>query len=326
MSAIEQWIPRSGLLAWHKYEAGVSTNGLCNDYSGNGLHLVQGTDPPTLTADVIGGRHGWYFDGSANPLSVTTASLATKHVFILASAEDAVFDDYRALLSGSGGNVLIGDDGFARFADTGYGANFIYRKNDVPFANASLAAPVDGVFGLLEVKLPSGISLPQLDVGWDVFATAGRKWKGHFVEQMIYNRVLSDTERHDIYEYYAMKYLLWKQNAAGSNIFPFQPNWGQPSSNNKRVLSSSAVSGAYKARSKSTIKKGIQPSFESRITEEYDTAVAFNDEHYPGSTFIWRDDSFSPSRESEMRFLSDVQMTRNEDFNDKDYNFQAIEV
>lgn len=325
MSEVESFITRTGLQAWHKYEAGVSANGLCNDYSGNGRHLVQASTPPVLTSDVINGQPGWLFDGSANPLQATT-SFTPKHIFILASATDATFDGYRTLLGGNSGDILTGDVGFARFYDFGYGSNFVYRKNDVLFANASLTAPVSGAFALMEVQSPSGYALAQINVGWDVLATAGRKWKGYFIEDLMYSRVLSDAERHDVYEYIAMKYLLWKQNSSGLNIFPFQPNWGQPLSESKRVLSSSAVSGAYKARSKSTQKKGIQPSFESRIAEEYDTAVAFNDEHYPGSTFIWKDDGFSPARETEMRFLSDVQMTRSEDFNDKEYNFQAIEV
>jgi hypothetical protein len=329
MSEIEQWVTKSGLLAWHKYEAGVSTNGLCNDYSGNGRHLVRARDPPTLTADVLNGQHGWHFDATKNPLMYTGATVTSKHVFILASYDDATFNEFRSLLAGASGTssqyLLLGDSGTDHFVDPGIGANFTYRKSDILYADNNAKAPMDGAFALIEVQMPSGYDLSDIQVG-NADGLSNHAWKGYFVEQMIYSRVLSDNERHDIYEYIAMKFLLWKQNSAGLNVFPFQPNWGQPLSHSKRVLSSSAVSGAYKARSKSTQKKSIQPQFESRIAEEYDTAVAFNDEHYPGSTFIWKDDGFSPARETEMRFLSDVQMTRSEDFNDKDYNFQAVEV
>ena len=321
MSDVDSLITTTGLELWYKYESGVSANGVCRDYSGHARHLAQVTDPPTLTANVINGRHGWVFDGTDNPLTYGGGGVPTlKDVFIIAGFADAAFPvAYSAII-----DQLSGVDGTTQFYNYGFGGDFAYRKNNVDFAAANQQAPMNGEVALLEISSTSGFTF-----GGTVGSHAGapiQKWKGPFVEMIAYSRVLSASEKQNLAEYIAIQFRLWRKTSAGLNIFPFQPNWGQPLSESKRVLSSSAVSGAYKARSKSTQKKGIQPSFESRIAEEYDTAVAFNDEHYPGSTFIWKDDGFSPARETEMRFLSDVQMTRSEDFNDKDYNFQAIEV
>ena len=108
-------------------------------------------------------------------------------------------------------------------------------------------------------------------------------------------------------------------------MWPFNPNWSRPLTTGKRVLSSVSVSGAFKARTKGTRKIGIEPTFETRSPEEYQTAVEFWDDHYPGTSFIYRDAAFSPAVDTEMRFTSDLPQTA-ADTRDVTYSFQAEEV
>jgi len=331
MSEIEQLITRSGLQTWHKYEAGVSGHHIIYDYSGNNRTIQCSIgNEPVLTSNVLNGQPGWYFNGSRTPLAYT-GSFTAKHVFVVASYADAVFptspatNDHAGLLTGldsTNTGILVGNPATTKFYNFGLGVN--YRRRDVAFAESDMQAAMSNAHSIFEASNSTGWALDGIQVGQDREDTA-RKWKGYFFEQLIYNRVLSDSERFDIYAYLAMKFRLWKRTAAGLNVFPFQPEWSMPLGVSKRALASISVSGAFKGRSKGTKKIGLEPQFEDRIPEEYDTAVEFWDQHYPGSSFIFRDDSYSPSRDTEMRFISDVTAS-GFDFRARDYTFQAFEV
>jgi hypothetical protein len=321
-------ITRSGLQAWHKYESGVSANGLCNDYSGNGRHLVQASTPPILTSNVINGQSAWAFDGTKNPL-VYTGSVTTKHIFVVGSSSEVTFPDFRGLLSNTVTfAILTGDPASTKFGDTQGAGIFAstYRKNNVVYANANQQAPMNGAFALMEVQIPLGLGLSGIQVGHP-FTLAGAQynWRGNWVEQFFYDRVLSESDRQDLYEYIATKFRIWSQNAAGLKVFPFSPNWPVSLDADKRVISSTAVSGASKGRSKGTKKRTLDAQFGSRMPEEYTAALAFWDEHYPGTSFIYRDESISPSEDIEMKFVSRI-TKRGNDFRDVDYTFQAVEV
>lgn len=324
-------IPRNGLEAWHKYVAGQSGHEIIYDYSGNDRHIdVDPGDAPVLTDDVINGRPAWYFDGTGEAL-VYTGSVSVKTAFVLASFEDATLPSYEGVLTGktnsgaASGIVVLGDTGTDEIYDnTGLVADLIYRKNGVVFAAGNYKAPVDGVFGLMEIQSATGMTLDGIQVGVDR-THSDRKLKGYFVEQLIYSRVPSESERRDVYEYFATMFARWQQNAAGLNVWPFEPNWTFPHPVDKRVIGSESVSGAFTGRSKGTMKQMVEPRFESRTADEYDAAVAFWNQHYPGSNFIFRDVSFSPARDTEMRFIS--RLDRNgESFQDHTYTWQAVEA
>lgn len=333
MSETDYLIPTSGLLAWHKYKAGESGSNIIYDYSGNSRHISCSIgNEPVLTTNVINGRPAWYFNGSRDPL-VHTGTLTPKHIFVVAAYADATFPvsggagEYAGLLSGkdtANNAILIGDPTTTKFYDAGYGSTHEYRKRDVLLANSNMQAGMSNNFAIYELRYPTGWSLDGIQVGKDRTFT-NRKWKGYFVEQVMFSRVLASWEIHDVYEYFAIMFKLWKQTAADLNVFPFQPNWSRPLTTAKRVLSSVSVSGAFKGRSKGTRKIGIEPTFESRTPEEYATAVEFWDDHYPGSSFIYRDEAFSPAVDTEMRFTSDLPQTAL-DTRDVTYSFQAEQV
>jgi hypothetical protein len=256
-----------------------------------------------------------------------------KHIFVIAAYADATFPtsggagEYAGLLSGidtANNAILVGDPTTTKFFNVGYGAGHQYRRRDVIYAESNMQAAMSGAISIFEVSLASGWPLDGIQIGKDR-TFANRKWKGPFVGDLMWNRVLADTERFDVYEYIATKYWLWKRVSSGLDVWPFQPNWTRPLTVDKRVLSSTSVSGANKSRSKGTAKIGIEPQFDLRGPEEYDAAVAFWNDKYPGTSFIYRDDAFSPARETEMRFVSGIQQQA-ASTREISYSFQAVQV
>lgn len=321
MSDLTQLVPKTGLLAWHKYDAATSTNGNINDASGNGRHLVQATTPPLLTADAWKGQQGWYFNGSANPLNVTT-SVTPKHVVVIAALEETVFTSYRGLLSGIiSGDWLTTDNTGNKFFT--FGTPYDYRKSDVDFTDYNWQAPIGLKPEVIEIMYPStGIPMDGIQVGQQK-ADTSRKFKGYFFEQMLYSNVLSTDERILLAEYAALKYKIFRKIATGIEVWPFNPDWSRGLSADKLVLTSTSVNGAIKARAKSQAKSGIEAGFTARWAEEYDAAFAFWNAKYPGTSFIYRDYGFSPPRDIQAKFVTGLSM-KQDDYHAINYGWQAM--
>lgn len=207
-------IPTDGLLAWHLYDPATSANGNINDASGNGKHLVQATNPPTLTLNVRNGQPGWLWDGTtADPLqTASSANVTAKHIFIFASYADASFStNNRGLLSGKNTGNWLTSKAPPSTEWFSFGADYTYRKSDTEYADATMAAPMSGTPELMEMTHPTtGVVMDGIQVGRQT-GDATRKWKGYFHEQMIYDRVLSLTERLQIMLYYNIKFGAWAQ-------------------------------------------------------------------------------------------------------------------
>lgn len=200
-------VPMSGLEAWHKYDAGVSGNNIVYDSSGNGRTIQTLTAPhPVLTSNVINGQPAWYFNGTTTSPFIYTGAVTAKHIFILASAADATFSTYRGLLSDSNPySILVGESQTTKFYD--YSATFTstYRKSDVVYTATNQQAPVSGAFALIEIQIPAGLVLDGIQVGQQTNLT-DRKWKGYFVDQLIYNRILTTAERRAVMLYFNLHY------------------------------------------------------------------------------------------------------------------------
>lgn len=326
------FIPKSGLLAWHA--ADTATDGqTVEDASGNNRTLDSGfgSTPPDLVPDVINGLPAIVFDGSTHDPLQYTGSVTPKHCFVVAAHEDPAFP---AGALGNGGiltglastAILIGNAESTRFFDLNLDSvgAFKYRRRDAEFAEGNMQAAFDGNISIFEVENPAGYPLTGLQIGRDRdFAT--RLWKGPWCEHLIYSRVLEDIERAMVMEYLAMKYHLWRQTTAGKNVWPFQPDWGRPLNQDKLVLSSTTVSGTRKARSKSSSKKAFELSFTDRSPEEYDAALAFWDEHYPGTSIVYRDDAFVPGRDTEALITSPLSQSA-QGYRQIGYGVQLVEV
>lgn len=327
---MNELIPTSGLLAWHKYEAGVSAGSLCNDYSGNGRNMTVATNPPPViqATGANGVAPAWYFDGTKNPLSYS-GSVTPKHVIVVAGYDDPIFPSGEpgsaGLLTGaSSGDIFVGNAGDYRFFDLDYeltGA-YVYRMNGVQYAENAMATPFGGV-GIIEASYDQGFALDGIRVGLQKAVTA-RKWKGWFAEQLLYNRILSEAERTEIYIYLAMKFRLWRI-VSGLKLWPFQPNWSVPGSTGKNVLSTASVAGTVKERVKTGAKRVFNLGFETRERAEVDAARAFWNQHRGVSPFIYRDYSVSPNEDITVRFTGEFDTAAN-NHQDIDYGFQVVEV
>lgn len=319
-------VPKAGMIAWNGYKEGESTNSIASDLSGNGRDLdAVGADPPALQMAVINGQPAWYFNGTDDAL-LWSGSITTKHLFVLAAFEDASFSDFQGLYSNAdqnSGDILVSNPTGTNMFDFSSIITYTYRKNDVSFANNAQAAPMGGQFGLIEVSSATGWAANGIQIGDQ--QSLGRKFKGWFVESIPYSRVLADFERIAVYEYFAMKFNLWRQVASGLDVWPFQANWAYPFPTDKAVLASRSISGAFKAREKRPAKDAWELSFATRSPEEVDAAKAFWNAKYPGTSFIYRDDAYSPARDTEVLFTSGINRQVN-GFRDIDYELRIEEV
>lgn len=323
MSDHTHLIPRTGLIAWHKYDAATSTNGNINDASGNGLHVVQASNPPVLTPNAWRGRPGWVFDGSANPLATASSSnLVPKHIFMIAAVHEAVFSTPRGLLSGkTTGDWLTTRKNGSDFYT--FGSGYDYWKNDVAYADNHWAAPTGLIPAVIEVQNASGVTINGIQIGQQKSNTA-RKFRGIFFEAIYGSAIWSEEERQNFFEYAAVMFNIWRQDDQLRDVWPFDPDWARPLAADKRVLSSTSISGVTKSRTKSDKQVGIEASFTSRDADEYDAALAFWESKYPGTDFVFRDRGFTPSRDTVVQLISGLNMQQ-PNHNDISYGWQAIE-
>lgn len=238
-------VPTDVLEFWHQYKFGESGHQVIYDYSGNGRHIscaVSGA--PVLTTNVINGQPGWYFNGTSNGLT-TSASITfdLKHLFILLKVDEATFTDENVLLSSSGSSpVLTSDASTTEWIDLG--GTSTYRKNDTLFSDGDWQAPMNA-FGLLEIQIPSGISLGDVTLNNDT------TFKGYFVEQMGFSEVLNEFDRRRVHLHFNLRY---RVNTLGVPLyFP-----------SKDIIPSHALDGPVHFRFKD------QPNAWEEITETYE--------------------------------------------------------
>jgi len=328
-------IPRSSLLAWHcsdsiKLNDGDAVSEL-PDISGNNRTLVVASNKPTFETNIINGLPAIYFNGSRNPLKFT-GNLTAKHIFVVAAYEDAAFPSgepgYAGLLS-SGTTLqdpLVGNPSSTKFFDFDwetFGA-YGYRRRDVSFPENDQQAAFNNALSIFEVSFTPGWGMDGITLGQQR-NIASRLWKGFWCETLMYGRVLDYFERFDVYCYLAMKYRIWRQVSSGLDVWPFQPNWTYPFPADKTVLASRAISGAFKAREKGTAKDRFGLSFQTRSPEETNAAKEFWNSKYPANTFIYRDDAYSPARDTEVRIISPFNRQPN-GYRDIDYSIEFEEV
>jgi hypothetical protein len=340
MADIDTLIPSSGRIGWWEADTLTSLDegedaDVWPEKFGNGKDLECFGTPPTFDADRINGLPAVKWDGTQDPLLWSGSGVTLKHAFMIGAYADAAFPasggpgEYAGMLSGidnSSHGILTGNPSSAKWFDYNYEAigDYIFRRRDVRMTESLQESSFSGVISIFEVSIDAGIGLDGVQFGRDRGWTT-RKWKGPIVGGGLFDRVLSDSERRDIYEYLAIKYILWKRTSSGLDVWPFEPNWSRPLTVDKPVLSSIAVSRARKSRSKGTRKRGVQLQFEARGPEEYDTAIAFWDAKYPGTSFVYRDDAFSPSRDCEMVFTGGIDQQSN-DARDITYGWTGEEV
>lgn len=327
-------VPRAGLQAWSSADqcapvAGTNWVDFVPDLSTNNRALTcAGTSGyPLLIPNALNGQPVFRFDGVCSPLIHNYRGFAFKSAFIVASAADGAFNEYRGLLtdtqaSASGGlAVLVSKNAGTEFFDNQYGAN--YRKSDVLLPSSAMTAPMSGAEAVLEASRLADLNfLTGFQIGQDRQA-AVRKWRGDVAEWLIYDRILSDCERRGMYQYFAAKYNLWRKTATGLNIFPFPLNWNSPQTAWKKTLESISVSNAYKARTKTGLLKNVDANFSVRRQFEYEAAEIFWNNHYPGVPCAIEDTTFFPPRIVAGRIAGELQRESNSP-NNQNYKFSFV--
>lgn len=323
-------IPMAGIAAWHSLED--ATTDEIPDYTGNNRTLTCATNNPVLQTDVINGLPAMYFDGTNDPFGHTAPSSFTiKHVFILASFEDATFPaTFGGLLTDKATTtILTGNPSTAKFYDTDYelSGDFIYRIADVQHAENDQVAPVSGTFKLMEVSFDVGWTMDGIQIGRDR-DNATRLWKGWFAESLLYDRVLDDIARLEIYQYFALKYHLWQETAAGLSVFPFVANKPRSVRRGQEHYLSEPYLGDPKALIRGNKIKQIVPQYLLRSQLEFEAAEDFHGQHYPDPSnhFVFRDYNFYPSKDVECRFLTEIEEQGSDVSFRFNYGFTAIEV
>lgn len=329
------YIPRSGLLGWHsadRVEAYFDGWDLPSEGGTIGTLFAPATNRAQIVEDALNGQPALNFNGTnTRPNASLTGSFAIRHTFVVAMHRGTSFGaSFRGLLTtGSASSapqfILVGDTGEETFVNNSWGSGYKFRRFDVEHPEAAQPGVFNSQAGIYEVSRPTSMDMDTIQIGVDR-TNLDRVWDGHWFEQIIYNRVLEDEERRMIYEYFALKYQLWRQVASGLNVWPFQPNWPLREGSDKLVLRSTAVSGARKARSKSVAKRAIEAQFIDRQQEEMDAATAFWDEHYPGSEFIFRDDSLTPARDTEVHFTGQGLIRDQQSYQQASYSIQLTET
>lgn len=299
-----------------------STNGSeIIDYSGNNRHVLSLS--PTLQENVLAGKPALYFNGTDEPL-IYNGSINARHIFCVLAYEDALFDNYRGIISDTHPDRigLIGNTGTANFFYDVDKNGLSYRKRDVIFPQTNMNAPISANFAVVELLYPFQVPWTALQIGQDRNFT-DRRWKGWFVESLIFSTPKNECERLDIYKYFAMKFFLWRQSSNGLNIFPLPNNHKTNSTAFKNSLESTSISGAYKGRSKSALLHSFDAQFTIRRAIEWDAAERFWDEHSNGVRCVLEDNSFYPRRQFEGRITTALQRNP-ESINNIGYQFGFV--
>lgn len=304
-------IPKSNLLAWYEADSQRS-NGDFFDLSLNARHLVMpGSSAPVVQSNVANKRKGVYWDGTKNPIAHSGSLSLVKHIWIIASYDDATFGaEYRGLLSDIATNgFLVGDQSTAKFFDFSFSSyGYQYRKRDIAYADNNQLAPVSGQISILEISFDSGVGMDGIQIGQDRNITA-RKWKGHFLASLFYSELQNENLRKQIYRYFAMKYHLWTQTSDNLNVFPFAASWRDTFEADKDAIVYKPLNASPVVRVRRGLEREAEVTFPHRYQAEIDATDAFYNATFPDYAFTYRDYSIVPYRDYEARFISKVNRT-----------------
>lgn len=205
-----------GLVGWWKADGLSLSNGAAvgswGDSSGVGSALAQatGANQPTFQTNVINGLPVVRFDGTNDVLNAT-GSFTPATVFAVAKYAAATFNSYDGLVTGGAASnseaVLVGSAASANFfnsADLGL-SDAVYRLNGTSYALSAMAAPMNA-WGVVDITSAMFTAL-TIQVGQDR-NNAGRFWNGDIAEVIVYDTVLSPTDRATVENYLATKYAI----------------------------------------------------------------------------------------------------------------------
>lgn len=295
------YLPMQSIAAWHSFEPGISGNNIVFDRSGNNRHIsCDPANSPYLVGNILVDQPGWYFDGTRNPL-VFNGNLQVKHLFFVATVSTPLFVLHEGLLTAPTGMPLLigagaGTNRIWNLFNAAGISNYSYFKSDVSFAPNNQLAPMGNLFAVMELILPDGVDLNGIQIGQERANTA-MKFNGFFVENQMYSTVLNKDQRRRIYDYFALRYHLWRKLSDGLNIYPFDPAHPVKVTPIEKMLQSESVSGATTSRSKGSTKRLFDLDFPLSNQYELEAAVKFCNSHRDeNQECYFQDKTVSPER------------------------------
>lgn len=234
MAYLDPLLPLTKCVAWYPLDqtednsVSITDALACDtveDESGNSRDLaMQGTTSPVWKLDILNGRKTIQFDGATADAYLQydhggAFSPQIKHCFAVVKVEDTTnfpASPYRGLVTGllsAEGGIFMGDVSTTKWYNWSYGGGFSYYKSGTSYAESNQQAPFTN-FELIEASFSGGSNLNGLNVGTDRdLSSPQRLFKGSLADLMLFNAVLTASERKAVELYANLKFGLWVTNS-----------------------------------------------------------------------------------------------------------------
>lgn len=207
----------SGLTAWYKADAGVSTTSgsvyQWNDQSGNGYHLGTALGPSLNTGGQNGKPYIHYSSTSQTLYNTTPPSLTTLTVFVVARV-NTTGQDGAVIGQWNSNGWMLYTDTYRFYTNGSYNTTTTGTNTVVSVAASVDATAKKGYLNGVEQFNVAGVSLSPSSVYLEVGkynnnnALSGLS-DADIYEIIIYNRVLLDAERISVMGYLNSKYAIY---------------------------------------------------------------------------------------------------------------------
>jgi hypothetical protein len=205
--------PISGLQGWWKADAlALADNATVTswtDSSGNARHLDTG-GAPTFQTNELNGLPIVRFDGTDDKL-YNASSISPKHFFAVVKITQATFPDYDGFITndetggGAESDVGLGGDGaggLTKFYNSSTETT-LYRLDQTDLAEGSMTAPMN-TYGVISFSCAAGWTWTGIQLCSD--RGNGRYLPADVAEVIVYDSVLSSTDRDAVEAYLADKW------------------------------------------------------------------------------------------------------------------------
>lgn len=327
-------VPKTGVVFWHEAQrlayADVANVSAIPDLGRNAIDLACSSAYPTFDIDAANGKPAVHFAGTSNPLISAAGAMTGKtirHLFVIAAYEDATFSGNNGLIGpiNAGSEVLKGNGSTAtKFHDQGYGGVFTYRKGNNILANSNELAPMSNAIRILELVKTDGLMMDDLQIGKHYGSTD--KWKGLWVMDLAYDRVLNDQERYSIYIYIAQVLNIWQQDVNGYDVFPFYSNRAVSLEAAQERYLSEPYNGDPVALERGTLRDALSLNFTLRSQAEFDAAKLFYRTHQTPTRSAFRDFRYYPPKDRVVRITSNLRERGDDTSLRFNYSFDVQEV
>ncbi len=214
-----------GIKLWLRADDGSVADSLWADYSGNSRDATQATlaNRPPVVSNVINFNPGLSFNGSTKVMTFPNAGLPTGNsaVTLFAVATNSSADNNCRAMFGYGtaaastAAMLTQCSSNPTFDYSGnIQGSIAWNKPTAKIVGGSYQPGSPNVATVYDNGRSAGTSNPTLNIGNGIGYVGdnavgpggGNRWNGNISEVVIYNRVLTATERQQVNSYLALKY------------------------------------------------------------------------------------------------------------------------